>query len=99
MTFRPLFAGLALATAATAAEAGPFRRHAPTGYQPYYYYQPGFQSYSHPVYQPSVAPPAVTPAGATTADPTPTATSPASGAAPAVTLTAATTVVVPDGDG
>ena len=46
MLFRSLLAGLALATAATVSEAGPFRRHAPPVYQPAYQaaYQPIYQS-------------------------------------------------------
>lgn len=64
MPFRALLAGLALAAAATAAEAGPFRRSVRTYYQPYY--QP---TQPHAYYPTAMAPAApaaetgVTPVG------------------------------------
>jgi hypothetical protein len=82
MLFRSLVAGLALTTAATVSEAGPFRRYAPPAYQPSYQpafppsYQPIYQPAYQPVYQPpAVAPNAVMPAGAVVAGPTPAVTS------------------------
>jgi hypothetical protein len=57
---RPSLAALALAVAATVAQAGPFRRYY---YQPAYqpYYPPTYQSYYQPVYEtPTTATPAAT---------------------------------------
>jgi hypothetical protein len=68
MLFRSLLAGLALVTAVTVSEAGPFGRRAQPVYQPTY--QPVYQS-------PTFPPTAVMPAGGTAASPAPPTTSPA----------------------
>ncbi len=106
MPFRPLLAGLALATVATVSQAGPFRRYSPPAYHPPYL--PTYQ----PLYPTSVAPPtAVMPAGAIVTDQSPVVTSIAeqvSGYASVVTPAAVTAgapvpgfapVGGPEGDG
>jgi hypothetical protein len=98
MLFRSLLAGLALATAATDSEAGPFRRPARPAYQPSY--QPVYPS-------PTAMQAAVLSAGVLVTSPTPAATSPAehvSGYTPAVTAagvpgTGSATAGGLDGDG
>jgi hypothetical protein len=88
MPIRFLLAGLALATAASAAEAGPFRRYAYSYSQPSY--QPTYPSYYQSYYQPVYQFPA-------DAAPAPTDTTPTAPAATAEVVQAGAFVV--DGDG
>src|SRR5688572_29472905 len=89
MLSRSLLAALALTTAATDSEAGPFRRRAQPTYQsswqpayqptnqPVYQssWQPAYQPTHEPAYQPStVTPTAVIPAGAIVTSPSPAVT-------------------------
>src|SRR5689334_14758887 len=91
MLFRSLLAGLALTTAATVSEAGPFRRHAQPAFQPSY--QPAYQPTDQPAYRsPTVTPTAVMPAGVIVTSPTPAVTPSAehvSGYTPVPAVTAA----------